>query len=230
MADIDAPLVLKEREVIGKGLTSLRKDGLIPAVIHNHGADSLHVMAPEAELIRVYREAGKHHPLNLAVGPQKLLALIKDVQYNPVKRRMEHVVFQAIRAGEKVEAEIPVHLEGEIPAEKVGLIILRQLDTVEVEALPAKLPDEFIVDATGLTELHDKIVVGDIKAPEGVVILTDPEHPIATVAEPRSVAAEEAAAEEAAEGEEAEEAAEGQAGEGAEAEAAGQQASDKPGE
>lgn len=227
MTDIDQPLVLEKREVVGKGLNSLRSDGLVPGVIHNHGQDSIHVILPEKELTRIYREAGKHHPLNLAVEKEKFLALIKDVHYNPVKRRPEHVVFQAIRQDEKVEAEIPVHLEGEIPAEKAGLIVLRQLDTVEIEALPANLPDEFIVDATGLAELHDKVTVADIKAPEGVTILTDPEHPIATVAEPRSVAAEEAAAEtEAAEGEEgqAAEGGEGQASEGAEAEAAGQEA------
>ena len=227
MADTDAPLVLQKREILGKGLGQIRHEGLVPAVIHNHGAESVHVMAPEAELIRVYREAGKHHPLNLSVGDQKFLALIKDVHINPVKRNVQHVVFQAIRRDEKVEAEVPVRLEGEIPAEKVGLIVLRQLDTIEVEALPANLPEEFKVDATILVELHDKITVADLEVPEGVTILTDSEHPIATVAEPRAVAAEEAAEEEAAEGEAGEEGAEGEAGqppEGEQAEAAAEQA------
>lgn len=225
MADVEAPLRLQERTQLGKGLNAMRQEGMVPAVIHNHGGESIHVMASEKELSKAYKDAGKHHPLNLEAGDQKFLALIKDVQMNPVRRSMEHVVFQAIRAGEKVEAEIPVHLDGEIPAEKTGLIVLHQLDTVQVESLPAKLPNEFRVDATGLVELHDKITVGDITAPEGVTILTDPEHPIATVAEPRSVAAEEAAEAEAAEGEEGAEGAEGQAADGAEAEAAGQEAS-----
>ena len=209
MSDVDAPLVLEQREILGKGLGSLRSDGKVPAVIHNFGAPSLHVMAPETELLRVYREAGKHHPLNLSVGGQKFLALIKDVHYNPVKRRMQHVVFQAIRQDEAVEAEVPIRLEGEIPAEKAGLIVLRQLDTIEVEALPKNLPDELVVDATKLVELHDKITVGDITVPAGVTILSEADHPIATVAEPKAVAAEEAAAEEVAEGEEGAEAAEG---------------------
>ena len=223
MADVDAPLQLSQRTQLGKGLNELRREGLVPAVIHNHGADSIHVMAPEAELAKIYRQAGKHHPLNLDAGGQKFLALIKDVQMDPVRRRMEHVVFQAIAADEKVEAEIPVHLEGDVPAEKTGLIVLHQLDTVQIEALPKDLPDEFRVDATGLIELHDKITVADIKTPEGVTILTDPEHPIATVAEPRAVAAEEAAEAEAAAEAEGAEGEEGQAPEGAEAEAAGQE-------
>lgn len=211
MTDVDTPLALQERTTLGKGLGNLRAEGLVPGVIHNHGDESLHVALPAAELTRVYREAGKHHPLNLNVGNQKFLALIKDVQFHSVKRYPEHVVFQAIAADEKVEAEVPIHLVGEIPAEKTGLIVLRQLDTIQIEALPKDLPDELTVNAEGLAELHDKVVVGDVKVPANVTILTDPEHPIATVAEPRSVAAEEAAEAEAAE---AEEAAEGEGAEG----------------
>jgi large subunit ribosomal protein L25 len=219
MADIDAPVKLSQREVVGKGLNRLRTDGTVPAVIHNFGQPSIHVMAPETELLKVYRAAGKHHPLNLEVGSDKYLALIKDAHFNPVKRKLEHVVFQAIRQDEAVEAEVPIRLEGDAPAERTGLIVLRQLDAVEIEALPKNLPDELVISSESLAELHDKLVVGDLKVPEGVTILTDPEHPIATVAEPRAVAAEEAAEEAEAEGEEGAEgeaAPEGEAGEGGE--------------
>lgn len=208
MANIDAPVKLSQREVIGKGLNRLRSDGTVPAVIHNHGQPSVHVMGPEAQLLKVYREAGKHHPLNLEVGSDKYLALIKDAHFDPVKRKLEHVVFQAIRQDEAVEAEVPIRLDGDAPAERVGLIVLHQLDAVEVEALPKDLPDELVISAESLAELHDKLTVADLKIPTGVTILTDPEHPIATVAEPRAVAAEEAAEAEAEEG------AEGEAGEG----------------
>jgi len=223
MADIDAPVKLQQRTVVGKGLNHMRQDGVVPAVIHNHGQDSIHVMAPEAELVKVYMAAGKHHPLNLEVGSDKYLALIKDAHFDPVKRRLQHVVFQAIRQNETVEAEVPIRIEGDIPAEKVGLMVLHQLDSVEVEALPRNLPDELVVSAEKLAELHDKITVEDLEVPEGVTILTDAEHPIATVVETRAMAAEEAA-EEAAGGEEGAE--EGEAAEGAEAETAGQESSD----
>ena len=215
MTDVEKPLVLEEREVLGKGLNKLRAEGQVPGVIHNHGEPSLHVLIPESELMRVYREAGRHHPLSIHVGQQKFLALIKDMQINPVKKRPEHVVFQAIRAGEKVEAEIPIKLEGEIPAEKVGLMVLRQLDTVEVEALPKDLPDELVLDATKLVELHDKLTVEDLVAPAGVTILTEADHPIATVTESKAMMSEEAETEEIAEGEEGAEG--GEAPEGSEA-------------
>src|SRR6185437_14123263 len=152
MVNLDEPLVLEQRTTLGKGLNNLRRDGLVPAVIHNHGQASVHVMAPEAELGKVYQAAGKHHPLNLKVGSDEYLALIKDVDVNPVKRRMQHVVFQAIRQDEKVEAEIPLHWEGDFAAEKIGLEVQQQLDVIEVEALPKNLPDQIVVDATKLEE------------------------------------------------------------------------------
>jgi large subunit ribosomal protein L25 len=216
MADVDAPLKLSQRDTVGKGLNRLRHDGVVPAVIHNHGQASIHVMAPEAELVKVYQAAGKHHPLNLQVGSDKYLALIKDAHFNPVKRRLQHVVFQAIKQNETVEAEVPVRIEGDIPAEKVGLMVLHQLDSVEIEALPRDLPDELVVSAEALAELHDKITVADLQPPSGVTILTDAEHPIATVVETRAMMAEEAEAE--PEGEEGEAEAEAAEGQGAEAE------------
>jgi large subunit ribosomal protein L25 len=226
-ADLNKPVDLQERATVRKGLGQLRREGMTPAVIHNHGKDSVLVMAPEVTLTKVYNAAGKHHPLELNVGSDKYLALIKDAHYNPVRRRIEHVVFQAINRNEKVTAEIPVRIEGDAPAEKLGLMILTQLDHVEVEALPRNLPDELTVDAGKLAELHDAITVADITAPEGVAILTDPEHPIARVAETPAQVSEEAEAE----GEEGagggEEAAEGNSPEGAEKEAAGNQSAEQ---
>lgn len=205
MADLlDRPLKLTQRTVVRKGLAGLRSDGLVPAVIHNHGQQSIYVMGAELELGNIYKAAGKHHPLNLEVGSEKYLALIKDAHFNPVKRRLQHIVFQAIRQDEKVEAEIPVHIEGEIPAEKVGLMVLRQLDHVEVEALPRDLPDELVVAGERLAELGDKITVADLPVPEGVTIMTDAEHPIAMVVETKQQIADEDAVEEAAEAAEGE--------------------------
>lgn len=216
MTNLDAPLNLQERTVVRKRLSSVRSDGMVPGVIHNHGQASVHVMAPELELGKIYREAGKHHPLNLEVGNQKFLALIKDVHFHPAKRRMDHIVFQAIRQDEKVEAEVPIHLEGEIPAEKIGLMVLHQLDHVEVEALPKDLIDEIVVDATKLAELGDQITVSDLQVPAGVTILTEPDHPIARVVETRAQISEEAEEAEAVEGEEGETVAEGETADGAE--------------
>jgi ribosomal protein L25 (general stress protein Ctc) len=73
MSDVDAPVKLQQRQILGKGLGGLRLAGDVPAVIHNHGQESIHVMGPEVELLKIYRAAGKHHPLNLEVGDSKFL-------------------------------------------------------------------------------------------------------------------------------------------------------------
>jgi large subunit ribosomal protein L25 len=229
-ADLKKSIKLEERTQIRKGLNALRREGYTPGVIHNHGQESVHVMAKEMDLTKVVHAAGGHHALDLTVGEQKYLALIKDAHFNPVKKRLEHVVFQAINRNEKVEAEVPIHLEGDAPAEKVGFIVLRQLDTVQIEAFPRNLPDSLKADAGKLAELHDKITVADLEVPEGVTILTEADHPIATVAETRAQVAEEAAAEGEEGTAEDEDSTDGNALEGAEKDAAGQQSTGKSGE
>lgn len=228
---------LTKREVLGKGLNKLRADGKVPAVVHDHGKESLHVTGDFLRLTKVYSQAGKHHPVELSVDGKGHLAMIKDVDFEPRKHTIRHVVFQAIKRNEKTTAEVPVVLVGEeIPAEKQGLLVLPQLDVVQVEALPKDLPDQLEVDATKLAEDGDHLYVSDIKAPEGVTILSDAEASLAVVETPKDQIAEADAAaaalaeDQAAsgagaeeEGEEAPEAAEGE-------EAAPTEGEDKPAE
>lgn len=197
---------LQEREILGKGLAQLRHDGHVPAVIHQRGKPSLHVMGDFMKLSKAYAQAGKHHPVQLKVGDKQQLAMIKEVDIQPVKNQLRHIVFQAIKQNEKVTAEVPVVLVGdEIPAEIAGHIVLPQLDMVQIEALPSNLPDKFEVDKTRLAEVGDKLTVADIKVPEGVTILAEPETSLAVVEMPKDQLAEAnaaaaALAEDAAEG------------------------------
>lgn len=190
-------LNVEERTVQGKAVKQLRTDGMIPAVIHDHGKDSRVVMAPSNEVKKVYQQAGKHHPLSLTLGKQNYMALIKDVDFDPKKNEIRHVVFNAVKQDEKVETEVPIHLTGEIPAEKTGLMVIRYLDHAEIEALPKDLIDSLEVDASTLVEIGDKVFVSDIKAPNGVTILTEAEHPIAGVEETKAQMSEEASEESA---------------------------------
>ncbi|MEO8784988.1 MAG: 50S ribosomal protein L25 [Candidatus Saccharimonadales bacterium] len=191
----DISITLLSREVVGKGVKNLRRQGQTPAVIHDHGKPSIHVMAPYVELSKIYQQAGKHHPVNLTVDGKKYLALIKDVDFEPRKNLLRHIVFNAIEQNKAVETEVPVTFLGDAEAEKAGLMVLRQIDTVEVKALPKDLPNEVTVDISGLTEVGDKLHVSDIIVPAGVEIITEPEHALAVVEE--SAAVQAAAAEEA---------------------------------
>lgn len=201
MSSEDVSLVLQERTVLGKQVRGLRREGMVPAVIHDHGKTSQHVMASYVDVSKAYQSAGKHHPINLTLGSKKYMALIKDVDFEPTKQLIRHLVFNAIAADEKQQTEVPVHLVGDIPAEKAGLMVIRSLDAVEIEALPKDLIDELSVDVSGLVEIGDKVTVADIKAPAGVVILTEPEYPIATIEETKAQMSEEAEEAETAEGE-----------------------------
>jgi large subunit ribosomal protein L25 len=221
MSQTTVALNLQQRTVLGKGLNKLRHDGFLPGVVHDHGKPSVHVMGDLTEMNKAYVAAGKRHPIELQVGSKKYLALIKDAHIEPVKRQLMHIVFQAVDQNEMVEAEIPVDLLGEIPAVKAGLMVLHQLDVVQVQAFPGDLPDRLSVDGTKLVELGDKLTVADITPPAKVEILTEAEHPIATVVETPAVASE-AAAEESAEG--GAEAAEGAEGETSAAESESKEA------
>ncbi len=195
MSSEQIALSLETRQTIGKGLGTLRRNGQVPAVVHDHGKASIHVMAPYNELAKVFQAAGKHHPVNLTVGSTKYLALIKDVDFEPRKHTLRHVVFNAIKADEKQQTEVPIHLSEDIPAEKSGYMVIRSLDAVEIEALPKDLIDEITVDASSLVEIGDKLTVADIKVPASIVILTEPEHTIAVVEETKAQMSEESAEE-----------------------------------
>lgn len=182
---------LQERTVMRKGLRGLRAAGLIPAVIHDHGKASIHVMGDFVQMHKIYSAAGKHHPVQLTVGKQQHLALIKDVDFEPAKHRMRHIVFQAIKQNEETEAEVPIaYKEIEIPAEKASLLVLKQLDRVMVKALPKDLPNELVVDPSSLAEVGDHLTVADLEVPEGVTVLTDSVSQIAIVEMPKDQAAE----------------------------------------
>lgn len=191
-------LKLTERTQMGKAVKALRREGLVPANIYERGKESIAVSASFMEITKVYSNAGKHHPVELTVEGKKYLAMIKDVDIDPVKNTLRHVGFHAVNRNEKVEAEVPVKIDGDIPAQKLSLLVLQNLDTVMVEALPGNLPDELLIDGSKLVEDGDKVTVADIIVPENVVILSDPETMVADVQVPRDQIAEaDAALEEA---------------------------------
>ncbi len=202
-------LTLEPREVTGKAVKHLRKDGVVPAVIHDHGKDSLSVQGDYLQMLRVWQQAGKHHPVQLKTGDLRFTALIKTATFDPKRHELTHVVFNAVDKNQKVEAEIPIHPrydEGNesSPAERAGLIVLTQLDAVAVTAIPTNLPDFLEYDAEKLVEIGDHATVADLVVPEGVEIETEAEHTIATVYEPSALAAANDAAGGTAEPEDAE--------------------------
>lgn len=194
MAQDTISLTLDPRTVTGKAVKHLRNAGKIPAVIHDHGRPSIIVEGDSLAIMKVYHQAGKHHPVVVTADGKTYTTLIKTAEFEPRKNKLSHVVFNAVSANQLVEAEVPVepkYAEGNeaTPAERAGLIVLNNLDVVEVEAVPSMLPDVIYYDAEKLAKIGDQVTVADLIVPPKVTITSDPGQAVATVYEPSALAA-----------------------------------------
>ncbi|HKH08987.1 MAG TPA: 50S ribosomal protein L25/general stress protein Ctc [Agromyces sp.] len=211
--DEDNKVVADTRESFGKGAArKLRATGKIPAVVYGHGTEPRHVALPAHQVGLLIRKANA--VLDLQIEGKSQLALVKDVQKDPVRQIIEHLDLIVIRVGEKVQVEVPVHLHGE---PYPGTIADLDAKTLSLETEATHIPENIVVDIEGLedgSQIHAK----DVVLPKGSTLLSDPETLVVLVHEPQKVDLGEEAAEAAAEAAEAEapEAAEGEAAESAE--------------
>jgi large subunit ribosomal protein L25 len=211
--DEDNKVVADARESFGKGAArKLRAVGKIPAVVYGHGTEPRHVALPAHQVGLLIRKANA--VLDLQIDGKSQLALVKDVQKDPVRQIIEHLDLIVIRVGEKVQVEVPVHLHGE---SYPGTIADLDAKTLSLETEATHIPENIVVDIEGLedgSQIHAK----DVVLPKGSTLLSDPETLVVLVHEPQKVDLGEEAAEAAAEAAEAEapEAAEGEAAESAE--------------
>ncbi len=218
--DTKTQLNLVRREVIGKKVRALRRQGIIPANIYGHNVDSLAVQVGSDELRLLMKRHSRNEIIYVRVDGRERPTFVRDVQRNPVTDQIVHVDFLQISLTEKVRLEVPVHFSGVAPAVTTfGGIVTHATNQVLVEALPTAVPSVIEVDISDLTEIGQSIHVGDLPEMEGVVFLTDAGSVIVRIDLPAAERAEEA--EVAAEGEET-------AAEGAEGEAPTEGAEGKP--
>lgn len=171
-------LAAQKREVLGRKVKKLRKEGLIPAHVYGKGVKSVHLCVEGKTFLSVFKETGETGLVDLVVGREKpRVVLISQTQRHPLTGETLHVDFHQVTLTEKVTAEIPVEIVGESPAvnEKRG-VLLTILDAVEVEALPTDLPERIKIDASGLKEVGDAVKVGEAKVGDKVKILADAEE------------------------------------------------------
>ncbi len=170
-------LKAQPRKVLGRKVKQLRRDGVIPANIYGKKVKSEAIQVTLSDFSKVYAKAGETGIVEIAVGGKKHPVLIHNVQTDPVTDIALHADFLQINLKEKVTAQVPIEVSGKAPAEKEGKgIVVRQLDEVEVEALPTELPEKFEVDLTALREVDEAIHVKNIKIDKAKVeIKNDPE-------------------------------------------------------
>jgi ribosomal protein L25, Ctc-form len=176
MSDSKSKLKLDRRELKGKKLAELRKNGLIPSVVYGGKSEPIMTQSGYNETDKAIRVVGYHSPIDLDVDNKKQLAMIKNVSFDPVKRTIVNIEFQAIKADEIITATTPIELVGlgESPAERAHLSILHIIDEVEVKAKPADLPEALRVSVEKLVTMDDDITMADIQLPDGVKF-ADPE-------------------------------------------------------
>jgi large subunit ribosomal protein L25 len=212
-------LEVQEREQRGtRESRRLRRDGIIPGVLYGRGHKPHAISIPERELRRVLTGgAGLHAILDVVLEGQKSThsSILKDYQVDPIRGKIAHFDLQEVRLDEAIQTTVVVELVGESVGAKAGGVLSQVAREVRVEALPLEVPQHLELDVSAM-EIGDTLRLSDLRTPEGVTLLDDPETVLATVTVPTRV--EEPEAEEAVEGEEA---AEGEEPAG-EAEAAGE--------
>lgn len=178
----------KTREVFGKKNKGLRKQGMIPAVLYGTGTENLSLEVPAIEFSKVYKQAGENTLIDLSIdGKNKKKVLIQEVAKHFMKDEPVHVDFYAVDLTRKINAAIPLHFLGTSSAVKEsGGTLIRNITEIEISALPTNLPQYFEVDISPLKTFEDLIRVEDLKVPEDVEFLTNPEEVIAKVEAPRT--------------------------------------------
>lgn len=219
------------RDLTGKRVNRLRSAGQVPAVLYGHGVSPQNLSLTRGELEKVYRKAGGSSIVTVKLPDGQTNALIHDIQRQPTTGHYLHVDLYQVRMDEKIKATVPLEFEGTPPAvRELDGVLLTNLTEVEVECLPADLPQHLTVSIDSLASFDDAITVADLTVPAAVTVLNEPETNVASVAPPRTqeeLDELEEEVEEPAEPEvEGEEPAEGEEGETAEGEEGGDQAAD----
>jgi len=166
------------RDILGKKVRHLRRQGVTPIHLFGHGIKSLALQCDARELEQVLSQAGHTGLISLKVDHEKKArtAVIREYGRDWRNKQLIHVDLYQVRMGEKIRLEVPVVAIGEAPALKVKENMLAQeFDTLHVECLPGKIPDTIEVDISTLTEPGDAIRIKDIVLDEGVAVLNEPE-------------------------------------------------------
>lgn len=223
-------LKAEKRTVLGKQVKKLRREGLMPGNVYGKGLSSVALQVTLTDFEKAHKEAGDTGLIDLQLNGTSHPVLVKNLHMDFQSHTPLHADFYQVNMKEKVKAMVPVILTGEAKAatDKVGLV-LQTLSEVEIEALPDKLAENIEVNVEHLAQIDDHILVGDLKAPEGVAILTDENQTVAKVAE-LVVEEPEPEVEEGAEGAEGAETAEGEAPAESDASEGEEKSEEKPAE
>jgi len=174
----------QKREVRGKQVKQLRGQGVVPAILYGHKREPLPLQIEERSLRRVLERAGSHHLITLRVEDdnEPRMSLAREVQLDPITHALLHVDFYEVVMTEKITTEVPLVFIGQSPVvERKEGILVRGLDSVEVECLPSNLVESIEVNLEDLVEIDQAILVRNLIVDGDVEILTDKDEVVAQV-------------------------------------------------
>ena len=175
------------RTVFGKGVRTLRKQGILPAVLYGGGKKNIALSIIEQAFEKIRKGAGESSLVELHVeGEGVENVLIHDIDRDPLTHRPRHMDFLRVRMDEVLRVAVPLRFEGESPAVKEGGILVKVMHEAEVEALPANLPYEMVADISRLAVIGDRLTLANLTLPKGVSFVGDSESVVALIEEPRA--------------------------------------------
>ncbi|MBA3534703.1 MAG: 50S ribosomal protein L25 [Ardenticatenales bacterium] len=192
----------ENREVTGKKVSRLRKEGIVPAVVYGGPLTSaISLQINGKELDKALRQAGTGRVIDLAVQGKSYPVLARMVQRHVTRHQITHIDFLAVRMDQPIEAQIPISIIGESAlVENHEAVMMHPLDSLTVRALPDELPAHVEIDISALTEIGQSITVADLKLPRGVMVMNDSDILLVSLVAPsREVEAEDEAVAEAGE-------------------------------
>ena len=175
---------LEIRDVIGKKVKQLRKEGIIPVHLYGPNIESRALQCEQKEIVRALASSGGTTPITVSVAGEgeEQLTFAREVQWHPVRDDILHVDFFAVAANQKVTAQVPLVLTGESAgARQAGGTVALQMREIMVEALPLDIPSEIEVDINGMIEASSVLRAGDIQVPNNIAIVTDSEEMVARI-------------------------------------------------
>lgn len=177
-------LTAQKREIFGKKVKTLEKQGLIPAEFYGQGIENLHLTVLAKNFSKVFKEAGESAIVKLNVDGKHFNVLIHDIDQNPFTDKISHIDFYGVRMDKKIKIKIPLSFINESLAvkEKIGVLV-KAMHEIEVEALPADLPHHIEVDLSPLATVGSSILVKDLKIGEKAKILVDEHTVVASITE-----------------------------------------------
>ncbi len=175
-------LEAEPREITGKKVKALRRQGKLPAVMYGKGLKPIALQLDAREASKILSRSGAASLLDLKIGKEVHKVLLRDVQRDIIRRHPIHVDFLEVAMDVAIRTEVPVELIGEAPAvSDYGGVLVTGVSEIEVEALPGDLVDRVTVDLSTLTDVGDSITVADLDLGGRVKILTDPSELIARI-------------------------------------------------